>query len=539
MSAPDATSGAKYSLETFTTERAHGSLENQAMPLRPEELPGNAIAVFPFLKTVNPISIGSFTFRSTEDTSHLDAEDRNHVAEITSMLFLKDDLRIRSASYALLPPLNLDRPSVPWRFPPAMSAKSDAFLRELEHLQAIVAYCYSAPHDTFGLPFLRFEHSSLVIFSPEPVFADLARPEHHVDALNPREPLTRDNFGRVIGFRGLYNFRQHFWATEGSRCYPPVPHLGLNISQNLCSDLHQCFFDAPQHRLLPELLREPVGSTAERVLMAITWYNRANSLVSDDHAAIVDLAIAFETLLGLPQEAKKEQLNSALFLLLGRTPRLPDWEKQFYAARSQVVHSGRASQLQFVPVTSKNAQSPYRDLLTDGRQFFQLCVGTLLFGAFLAERAGLADKMVPNQERFEQMIKMLDSDTLSTDQKLSDLDKIVRRAVHYRFVNDPSLQDRTLIGAAQRAAKLLLTASAPSLPTSVLEAFQKLADAPKSGDGYEALDALRLLNESGLPALGDPNSPHAVIGRLTALVWQYTFSQYYWLSEKRRQDHPE
>ncbi len=80
------------------------------MTLRPGEAPGRAIAVFPFMKTGEPVRIGSFTFKSTDDTTGLSDEDAAHVREVTQMLFLKDDLRTRSASYAILPPLDLDKP---------------------------------------------------------------------------------------------------------------------------------------------------------------------------------------------------------------------------------------------------------------------------------------------------------------------------------------------------------------------------------------------------------------------------------------------
>jgi hypothetical protein len=68
------------------------------MTLRPGELPGRAIAVFPFLKTTDPIQLGSFSFRSTDDTSDLEKGDASNVRQFSDMLFLKDDLRIRSAS---------------------------------------------------------------------------------------------------------------------------------------------------------------------------------------------------------------------------------------------------------------------------------------------------------------------------------------------------------------------------------------------------------------------------------------------------------
>jgi hypothetical protein len=121
------------------------------MTLRRGETPAHGIAVFPFLKTSESIRLGSFTFRSTDDTTDLSEEDSSHVREIAGMLFLLDDLRIRSAAYAMLPSLNLDKP--------------EPCLRELEHIQAIVAYCYGAPsHWRMTSAGISLRHLSTICF---------------------------------------------------------------------------------------------------------------------------------------------------------------------------------------------------------------------------------------------------------------------------------------------------------------------------------------------------------------------------------------
>ena len=171
------------------------------------------------------------------------------------MLFLQDDLRIRSAAYAMLPSLDLD--------------KAEPILKELEYVQSVVAYCYSSPHPTFGDPFFHFENASLVVLSPQGVSEFLVRPEHHVQATDPSVSLGADRWHNLPGYRGLYNFRHHFWVAKISRLYPPVPHMGLNIAQDLAHDLASAFTQAPQHHLLPELLRRPDTPVAQRVLTAL------------------------------------------------------------------------------------------------------------------------------------------------------------------------------------------------------------------------------------------------------------------------------
>jgi hypothetical protein len=255
------------------------------------------------------------------------------------MLFLQDDLRIQSAAYAMLPALDLDQ--------------NEPCLQELKRVQAIIAYCYSAPHPVLGDPLLHYEQASLAIFSPEPVSIFLVRPEHHVETAAPHSTLIPDEWHRVPGYEGRYNFRHPFWVVKNSRIYPPVPHIALNISQDLAHDLHW-FLQEPQHNFLPELLQQPATETTERVLTALTWYNRANAVTGEDDTAIINLAAAFETLLRLPRDSKSDRIVDAVSLLLGRIPRLGLWVRQFYDARNDVAHEGITQRLYFSPTEKKN-----------------------------------------------------------------------------------------------------------------------------------------------------------------------------------------
>jgi len=492
--------------------------------LRPGEVPGHAVAVFPFLKTRGAITIGNFIFKSTDDIAGLDPEDATHVREIADMLYLQDDLRIKSASYAILAPLDLDKDEV------------EPAVVELERVQAIVAFCYSHPHRTFGDPFFSFEQSSLAIFSPEPVSIFIIRPEHHVVATGSTNGLKQDDWHRVTGYYGRYNFAHPFWVVKNSRVYPPVPHIVLNQSQDLAYDVGSCF-QSERYRLFPELLKERRSPAEERVLKAIRWFNRANALRADENSAILDLSVAFETLLGLPRDEKSDRFVDAVSLLLGRVERLDIWAKQFYEARSDIAHEGETRKLHFAPQRKKGQEGGmlYQPHLVYGRQIFQLCASAALFGANLSEQAGVAEKFVTNEERLRFICKTLDDEKLSVADRFKAISKVVSQIDNYRFVGESGLLIATLLGAIQNAAQKLLVNGA-TLDPLVKTAVEDLAKAPRSIDSYEALDALRKLHDLRVAVPTDWQSSEAITRRLAEAVWSYTGMHYFWVAEQRKSE---
>ena len=96
-------------------------------------------------------------------------ERADHVAAIRDILFLQDDLRLRSATYAIIPFVDLTR------------RPSDT--EHLEDVQAVIAYCYASPRHEFGDLFLSSDRACLVIFSPGPVPLAVVRPSFHVTAV--------------------------------------------------------------------------------------------------------------------------------------------------------------------------------------------------------------------------------------------------------------------------------------------------------------------------------------------------------------------
>lgn len=478
-----------------------------------------SFAIFPFLKTRDRVSIGGFTFRSTDDTDGLSTEQAAYISEIASMLFLQDNLRIRSASYTIVPYINMDYPS-------------DS-VEDLMNLQAVVAYCYASPRHEFGDIFLSSEHASMAIFTPSQVLLGLVNPEFHVDAIEPQIDWEADHRGEIKGYTGLYNFKHAFWAAKGSRLYGPNPHMILNHSQDLGSDLSQMRTARADYRLLNELLRKPSSQRCSHIFTAVRWFNAANSESNDHAVAILNLAIAFESLLSLPAEQKTDRLTDAISLLLGRTPRLDIWARQFYDARSRVVHEGCAQQLRFVATDSRKAgEGPlYQSLISYGRKVFQLCLGTLLVGAELAENAGLEDTLVTNQERFKKICMVLSDETIPTSEGFEHIAPIVAATQQYKYVPEGDLKIETMIGAVRLAARGLIGQN-NALPQELKEQFERLINAKRTKNHLYELEALldldNYLHDKPMPAESIGNQ---IVRDIVEVVGHYVFLHYYKLKK--------
>ena len=138
--------------------------------------PEFSIAVFPFLKTRAPIQSVATCFARPPTSNTCLLIRRRRLPEIARMLFVQDDLRVKSASYAILPDIQVH--------------SNDQRLTHLANLRAVVAYFYSAPHETQGSLFLSLEEASLALFTPDRVSVFLSRPEHHTESVAPSERET-------------------------------------------------------------------------------------------------------------------------------------------------------------------------------------------------------------------------------------------------------------------------------------------------------------------------------------------------------------
>jgi hypothetical protein len=488
--------------------------------------PGFCVAVFPFLKTASPVKIGGYAFRSTSDLEGLPSYEAEAVREIAQMLFVQDDLRVKSASYAILPDIQVH--------------SADPRLTYFADLRAVMAYFYSAPHEVFDTVFLNPEEVSLILFTPGRVSTFLTRPEHHTERDAPHPGPSPDPHHYVPGYNGLYNFRHAFWVEPGSRVYGPKPNVALVIAQDLESDITQWVQSRRHDHLLLELLEKSSTATSRRIFAAIRWYNNANASGLDQSGALLNLAVAFETLLRLPETYKKERLVDAISLLLGRTDRLDDWADQFYAARSRVAHEGQVRDGHFYASSStkqRQVTDIFGSLMLYGRHIFQLCVGTVLVGIDLAERAELQDKLTTNNERYGSICRTLEDKSETPSDRLLKVASIVSVIERYQFVVS-AISAGTAI-AAVRLATTTLAACGQDLPEELGSAMAACADTKRRDGELRELEAIEQLYNAFDRVGEQPLSPEARVARdITRLVWMSLFQRHYWLKEQRQAKQP-
>lgn len=482
-----------------------------------------SVVVFPYLKTHDPVHLGSLEFRSTDDLNGLSENQAVSVTEVADMLYAMDNQQIKRATYAISDRIEFEN----------MDIQSE--LGEMSDIQAAVRYLYANPRHEFNDLFLTPENTSIIVFTPNKVAGGLLRKSFNVVDLGESEDQKIDSIGFVDGYDGIFGLRHRFWVAPGSRVYGTTPRPVLNVSQDLAVDI-QHSRAREEYRLLFKLLKDSHQGTdlRNRIFSAVRWFNRANSRHRDEAESFICLSVALETLIRVPHDRKKDRFVDAISLLLGRVPKLDDWAEQFYKARSNAVHEGHVGQVAFIPNSTSNKQTQgtkYQSLLAYGREIFQLCIGTILTGASLASRADLESKLISNSQRYESVCRELKSDTIPPEKRLKRLDSLARDIDRYRYVPDTGLDMVTMLGACRCAAKTVID-YCPEIDEELREALKALSDAPRTSDNLECLESLRVLAD--LLNATEQTKPNEIYGMsiLVKATWDYLFFRYYWIKRK-------
>ncbi|MCK1641476.1 hypothetical protein IVA95_29005 [Bradyrhizobium sp. 157] len=222
----------------------------------------------------------------------------------------------------------------------------------------------------------------------------------------------------------------------------------------------------------------------------------------------------------------------AISLLLGRTERLGEWAQQFYDARSRVAHEGEVRDRYFYPggTNKRQVTGIFGSLMLYGRQIFQLCVGTLLVGIDLAERADLREKLVSNNERFQKLWDLMQSKHGSASERLLGLATTIRALERYRFLANAADPGPQL--AAARLAALSLMECNLDLPEDLATAIAECATSKRSDGEFKQLSAIEALQRVFEKQDGSTLAPVTRNVRdIIGLVWMSEFPRYFHLKD--------
>jgi hypothetical protein len=487
-----------------------------------------SLAIFPYLKTTKPIKYKDLVFRNIEDRTGVTEEINRDLDILSRIFFLRDDLLLKEPSYTIV-----ERSS-------SEEQGAENLLNQLREFQILVNYIYSAPHPTSGDLFLTKEHASLYLCVPKRIPLSLIKEAQNTVKISPENYPESVVRGEINAYEVMLDFRSYLWVTSGSRVYPPAGRIWLNLSQDLGMDFGNRRHKLHQDQLIAFIASKPEDShISNRILTAIKWYNRSTSIDLEEDVALVYLAIAFESLLGLEQgPGITARFRESINLLLGGFPRLESWLSQFYMARSQIVHSGYSSNLMFSATDNPKERvsgrtAEYRSLVSVGRKIFQLCSSTIVNGALMTEELKLSSMLYTNQQRLEKVCELLNKDKGTATERLQSVAQHIRDIDTYRFVNETGLRIDTLLGTGQLAVKTYLQTN-PANSEDMNNLLKAFSTAKRDKDFFEALSKLKDINESPkASSLKDESSIQHTVFTLLDCIWHYTFMHYFWLKESR------
>jgi hypothetical protein len=447
--------------------------------------------ILPYLKTAKPVNIRGITFRSSNDLDGLSTEDQRHLKNLFAMFFLRNSLRITEMTYALLQ-LEDDQ------------GKNEDLIDRMSQAQALIAYRYSYPHHIDGRPFLPLEYSSVYLFQAAPVSEFLVWPEDRVENMTGENPTEAHRKGHWLdGYDGLLNWTYDLWVVPGVAIYPTIPNLLLNLpQQDLAANLYQSEFDRHSWAMIDLVggRRLTVPKAESRIFNAIEWHNRSASAVVSEDIALMNLAIAIESLLNLEQgdESRKfkEAIQTLLGTVLGSIPYLESWLDQFYKARSKIVHEGNWPHLMFYAVDTKRFSKivredephmPFRSLTAYGRHIFRLCLNTLLTGAVMTEDVGLSGLLVHNQERLQSICKRLNDPGATPQERILSISREVRDVKQYWVESRGHVETDTVLGAGKRVLQVYLETN-PDIPVELAQIMKSAIEIASDVGLREKLD---------------------------------------------------
>jgi hypothetical protein len=377
-------------------------------------------------------------------------------------------------------------------------------VERLWQIRTLLAYLYTTTGGEVGEPWLRLEHADMYVFWEDSrILRFEIWPEQTPEQLETPFNQRRGELGRQFpGYRGTLNFQSKFAVIPGSRIYPPLPDFWLNDPQDLARDL-----DTMPHRdenwALRRLLETDsaeLTAPQTRAFTAMQWYARSCAMDIEEDQEILNLAIAFESLLGLEQaKPTRDRFAEAIHILVGPGDRLHRWAHQFYTARSNIVHDGSPKELMFLTPSKVR----HGKLVHYGRMIFRAALTVTLGGYTLALDAGLADEFVPASERVQRIRHALRDRTRTNEECLNDAATHVRQLDELYSFEQDIVPTRLLVEVGVDLLRSYLDLD-PSIPDELREIARTIADDPTIHEAQlQRFDALNMHISASLATSAD------------------------------------
>lgn len=414
-----------------------------------------------------------------------------------------------------------------------LKRNEDILLKEtLTEIQQILGYIYSSPHPTLLETFLNYESATYYHVIPKKVsYFSITQDFNVTNKSRSTKEVPKDVRGEVDGYSIDINENISISAIDGCKIYPTPPHVILNISQDIAFDLNQFVSYYPVFEFLFRKRMDEHSKVESKIFNALKWYNRSNSMLSDSNEKILKLAVAFETLLDLPNEPKmKERFKDAVKVLVGPVNNLESWITQFYEARSEIVHSGTTSKYRM----NFEKGNIYHSLSAYGHIIFRVCLFAIITGAEMAKRANLSSLLRTNRQRFDNICKLLNKENQDqkkimrqVNQEISDLD-------NFKFVNEVNLDLKMMVGAVKNYSKKISEANIPR-PSEIENLLTELHNIKGSDKDLQNLEKIKEIEEYlkiHIRELDSEEGYWQTFKSLIDTVWFYTFRNYYYLKNK-------
>ncbi|HOX95975.1 MAG TPA: HEPN domain-containing protein [Candidatus Woesebacteria bacterium] len=148
------------------------------------------------------------------------------------------------------------------------------------------------------------------------------------------------------------------------------------------------------------------GDEIARYLRAFDWFNRSFKVDPevDDLERFTSLAVAFEALFNSPSEAIQATLSSNIMALLGETPEMNHWVKNFYEQRSKIVHGKEEPNTLY---RGRNSTDEHLNHISFARKIFTRCVRAIFISREQVYAKDLQDELISNESRLKEIAEKI------------------------------------------------------------------------------------------------------------------------------------